>query len=195
MLSNNPPSFIETNDRRFFVSKWQHDFENPEQKTEYFDRYINWLENEDGYAAIAGLLQSTKVVIKNTEAAMMTPEKQQAMNIAEHPVIADIKAVLNEEPDRVLYTQDSFANAFRKHNIGDTKRWSHILSECGLSKSASVRAKHHGKQRSAVYYVREGWTLRISNGVTPKLQKDEKTLEAANDAGWFKDESTYPDIT
>ena len=59
IFSQKPPTFIETGDRRFFISKWDCDFESTAAKDDYFRDYTEWLQNQGGYEAIAGLLQKT----------------------------------------------------------------------------------------------------------------------------------------
>ncbi len=76
MNSNHAPTFLEADDRRFFVSKWETEFKPNENKTDYFRQYVSWLENVKGYEAIAGLLAKRDVSkVEISAHAMVTEEK------------------------------------------------------------------------------------------------------------------------
>ena len=94
MNSNHAPNFIEPDDRRFVISKWETTFnEGEENKEDYFTNYVRWLEREDGYAAIAHLLNSRDISkVQLSAPAMMTEEKEQVTTLMADPAVAETKA-------------------------------------------------------------------------------------------------------
>jgi len=192
MLSNNPPSFIEQEDRRFFVSKWQYKFDSPNEKSGYFKIYTDWLFNKGGLEAIAGLLATVKVIIEPTQAAPITDEKIAAMEISVHPAIEEIRCIVETNVDRKLYKLDNFESLFRKHNIVDTKRYSHMLIEAGLAKQPRIRPKVNGKQTYANYFTANGWVLRTQNGKPTVLVRGDVEFDASEDEGWLNNDCSLP---
>ena len=78
MFSNSAPNFIEPNDRRFFISKWEHAFSDTQEKTDYFEDITTGLTEEEAYPAIAALLKHRKIDHVQVAAPVaMTEEKLQ----------------------------------------------------------------------------------------------------------------------
>ena len=117
MLSNDAPHFLEANDRRFFVSKWQCEFGDDTEKNCYFNYYVNWLENLDGYSAIANLLNTTDISDFDLAApAMMTEEKQAVLSMAEDKAVGDILDTLEASPDKLLWAEQDFRIVWSDHD-------------------------------------------------------------------------------
>lgn len=130
MLSNRSPSFLEPHDRRFFVSEWH--IKMPlEEKKIYFSDYINWLQNEDGYAAIAYLLANRKVNRNMHASVPITPEKEAAMSLGQDACVRSIVDFLEDSGDTRLFTEEIFNEIFENYDIKQNQR-KHKLTDAGL---------------------------------------------------------------
>lgn len=142
MLSNRAPTFIEPDDRRFYVSEWMLDMDDQEKAT-YFVSYRDWLENQGGYEAIARHLK-TRVVTRNVyEPVPVTPEKSRAMVVAANPVTVKIMDMLEDNKDKLLFTGEIFEAFFRDNHVA-TGVQKHLLSDAGielLEKRTLVKGK------------------------------------------------------
>ena len=174
MLSNNVPSFIETNDRRFFVSQWDTGLRG-DQKKAYFDGYINWLDN-GGFEAIAGLLKTRAITNDMYREAMTTKEKLQAQNLASDECIEALKDLLADMPKNVLFLPNDFDDVWEEHSIkGNQKK--HKLAAAGLK-------KHRGrvqidKDRISGLWMFSDVELVTEKGQTPKVEVDVGKTEEA----------------
>ena len=174
MLSNNVPSFIEANDRRFFVSQWDTGLRG-DQKKAYFDGYINWLDN-GGFEAIAGLLKTRAITNDMYREAMTTKEKLQAQNLASDECIEALKDLLADMPKNVLFLPNDFDDVWEEHSIkGNQKK--HKLAAAGLK-------KHTGRVQIAKERVSGLWMfsdveLVTEKGQAPKIELGVGELEDA----------------
>lgn len=130
MMSNHAPSFIEENDRRFFVSKWHLPIEGAKERQWYFSQYIEWLET-DGYKAIAGHLKTRHIVANAYRPAPMTFEKEQALAFQVDPVVDELEDFLAGQSEEALFVLDNFEDIWRKHRVKtDVKK--HKMAKAGL---------------------------------------------------------------
>lgn len=180
MLSNHAPTFLESGDRRFFISKWQHTFETSESKDCYFKSYTNWLQQEGGYAAIAGLLNHRDISNVQLEApAMITLEKEEILTSITDPVVEEMKLIMSYEENktRQLWTADDFKTVFDEHNI-KASQIPHKFREAGLHTSGAHRYKpvvgfdgsYSTDKTQAVrlrFYVKEGCRIEHIKGSKP----------------------------
>lgn len=174
MLSNNVPSFIEHNDRRFFVSQWDTGLRGDEKKA-YFDDYISWLES-GGYGAIAGLLQTRFIVNDMYREAMTTKEKLQAQNLASDECTDALKALLRDIPKNTLFLPKDFYEIWEEHNVkGNQKK--HKLAAAGLRKNTGrVQIK---KERLTGLWMFEEVELVTEKGHVPRVElQTEQFVEA-----------------
>ena len=177
MFSQKPPTFIETGDRRFFISQWDCEFDSSQQKDNYFGRYTNWLQNEGGYSAIAGLLEKTDIKTLRAESpAMMTPEKRQVVAMVTDDAVTDIQLAVEDKPDVICFTESDFDNVWFEHDITKKAR-GYKLQEAGLVETA--KKKYEGK-RTIKFFVRPEYELIVKNGMpntlTHKGQKSKDIL-------------------
>ena len=184
MFSQNPPTFIEAGDRRFFISKWETTFSSPGDKDDYFRDYTRWLHEEGGFEAIAGLLKTTDISgVRAESPAMITPEKRQVVAMVTDNCVQDIKAKLEEEPLRICWTEDDFLGIFIENEVSKNQR-KYKMEEAGLV--VQQKRKYEGRL-SRQFYVRQGWDMRISNGKGSFLIN----LKDEFDIRQLKDDSGY----
>ena len=165
MFSQKPPTFIETGDRRFFISKWDCTFKDETEKEIYFNEYTKWLQDEGGYEAIAGLLQATDAsTISLAKHAMMTPEKRQVTTMVTDDAVTDIKLIVDEDPVLVCFTENDFCKVWAEHDI-NKNQISYKMQEAGLVETE--KRKYDGKHRK--FYLREGYELERRNGQKSQL--------------------------
>lgn len=130
MLSNNAPNFLEPHDRRFFVSEWKINLDK-EAKVEYFNTYVDWLQKEGGYGAIAGML-SRRVVDREMHAPVpLTDEKLQAMSVGQDGCVREILDVLEDHSHARVFRADDFEDIFDRHDVKAAQK-KYKLAEAGL---------------------------------------------------------------
>ena len=182
MNSNHPPTFIEPNDRRFFISRWETTFESKEAKDLYFTEYTNWLYEQDGLEAIAGLLKTRDISgVKVASAAMVTEEKLAVINVMQDQVVEDVKHLVEQCSDVICFTEDMFEHIWYPNQI-HRKEKRHKLSEAGLIPSASLKCGTKNRQ----FWVRVGWQLVNNNGVKRYLFNKETSKHV-----WLIDDLGY----
>ena len=172
MNSNHPPTFIEADDRRFFISKWETEFKPNENKTDYFKGYVNWLKREQGYEAIAGLLAERDVSkVEISAHAMMTDEKLQVTALMADGVVDEIVSLLDTHAAVNVFNSDMFDDIWRNNEIPKAVQ-KYKLLEAGLVKT--LPKKYEGKNRALL--TRKGVTLKAANGVAPVLLMARRTF-------------------
>lgn len=196
MNSNHAPTFLEADDRRFFVSKWETEFKPYEDKTRYFKDYVNWLELQGGYEAIAGLLSERDVSgVEISAHAMMTQEKLQVTALMTDEVTCDISTMLEEFADVNVFDASMFDSIWSKYVVPQNQQ-KYKLLEAGLN--ATAHKAYEGKRRTL--WIRKGFTLMASKGVAPVLLNDkvrtqvhlksdlgyQHSVHAKHIEGWFK---------
>ena len=161
MHSQKPPTFIEAGDRRFFISRWECDFEAPQDKDDYFRNYTSWLHDKGGFAAIAGLLEMTDTSSLNPESpAMITPEKRQVVAMVSDDSVQDMNQIIDDAPFKVCWVESDFDNVFHTNDI-HKKQYGYKMEEAGLVEQ--LKRKYEGR-RSIKFFLRRGWEIRITNG-------------------------------
>jgi hypothetical protein len=154
MLSNNPPQFIESTDRRFFVSEWSYDFETPKLREEYMGKYYNWLRKEGGFEAIAALLRNTNVSKYDQAAApLRTMEWELHTGLRDDEVVTRIKEFMEEHPQQILFIKDIFKELFDEYQVGPNAI-KHKLEQAGLL-PVKDRVKDRAKKKHTVW-IRDG---------------------------------------
>ena len=165
MNSNHPPTFIEADDRRFFISKWETEFKPTENKTDYFRKYVKWLQHEQGYEAIAGLLAKRDVSkVEISAHAMMTDEKLQVTALMADGVVDEIVGLLDTHAKVNVFDSNMFDDVWRDNDTPKAAQ-KYKLQEAGLV--PTLAKKYEGKNRTL--WTRKGVTLKATNGVAPVL--------------------------
>ena len=135
MLSNNPPTMLEKDDRRWYVKEMAPQLD-PEK---YFENFYHWLERY-GYQAIAHLLATTDISdMSLSDRPRWTQEKALACDMATKQDVLDIQQMI-EEADGCVFTADYFKTACNGNRL------LHIASDVGL-KVVNLNALS-GKARS-----------------------------------------------
>lgn len=166
MLSNREPSFIEPNDRRFFVSRWDTLLRGDEKKA-YFDSYISWLE-EGGYEAIAYHLQSREIEADLFREAPVTLEKLQAQNLAADEVVEAIRQAVEDRGHANLFGEEAFDDIWHNFEVKRSRR-KHKMSGAGLRKlGRKVMIK--GQRRSDLW-IADGSELVSKKGAPPFIER------------------------
>tara|TARA_R110000787_G_scaffold166214_1_gene279228 strand:+ start:894 stop:2270 length:1377 start_codon:yes stop_codon:yes gene_type:complete len=182
MNSNHAPTFLEADDRRFFVSKWETEFKPHENKTRYFKEYVSWLETKNGYEAIAGLLKQRDVSkVEISAHAMMTEEKEQVTALMSDDVTQDIAAKLDEHKDVNVFDHDMFDAIWIKHELPKAQQKYKML-EAGLG---ATKQKAYENQRRTLW-IRKGFKLVAGNGVAAMLlnEKFNTSVQLKSDLGY-----------
>jgi len=188
MFSNSPPTFIEPNDRRFFISKFETEFESDTAKRNYFDSYHKWLDSADAYPAIAFLLKHRDVSKFSLAAeAMMTDEKRDICALVRDSVVEAISAKL-EITEAICFIPTDFDEIWEANGIKPSQI-KHKLSEAGLRKNASKRYANQlntNQTRTLEIWTKPGWTLQRKQGQPATLlnTNDGKTMPLIDDVGY-----------
>lgn len=142
LFSNHAPSFLEEDDRRFFVATWDIGLEKTSDEYRiHFDEYYQWIESDYGLAALAHHLQTRDLSnYKVRSAPPMTEEKAKALSIVADPIKAMVNEMLEDNPEKLVFSEDIFAGLRETH-----KGWLHLINECGLSRFKD-RVKCNGKR-------------------------------------------------
>ena len=185
MFSQKPPTFIEAGDRRFFISRWETEFDSPEAKDDYFRDYTNWLHDKGGFEAIAGLLKVTDVSKLRTEsAAMVTHEKRQVVAMVTDDSVQEMIEQIGENPEQICWTEDDFLETFLAQEISQ-KQYGYKMEEAGLVEQMK---RKYGGSRSIKFYLRKGWEIRVVNGKGSWLQStsdSSRKMKLKEDSGYL----------
>jgi hypothetical protein len=121
MLSNNPPTMLDGDDRRWYVREM-----NPQaEPVQYFKELYAWLE-DDGHEAVAHLLATTDISDMNlSDRPRWTDEKALACDMATKQDVLDVQ-MLVEEAKGYVFTADYFKE------VCNPNRLFHIAHEVGL---------------------------------------------------------------
>jgi hypothetical protein len=141
MLSNNAPTMLEKEDRRWYVKEM-----GPQAHPEtYFKSFYHWLER-CGYGAIAHLLATTDISdIAISDRPRWTEEKSLACDTATKQDVLDVQRLIENASNAVqIFTADYFTD------VCNGNRLMHIAKEVGLKVvnlntiSGSSRCKAYG---------------------------------------------------
>ena len=184
MFGQKEPTFIEPGDRRFFVNRWDTEFESQAAKDDYFDGYTNWLYNEDGFAAIAGLLAVTDISNVRIESPpLMTDDKKMVINMVTDYSVSDIKEIINQHPERICFVASDFEEVWEKYDI-KRNQFVYKLAEAGLSDTN--KHKYDGLRRR--FFIRNSYRLPRSQGSKLRLEHKvdpTKTIYLTDDPGYI----------
>jgi hypothetical protein len=184
MFGQKQPTFIEPGDRRFFVNRWDTEFENQGAKDDYFEAHTSWLYDKDGFGAIAGLLASTDISgVRIESPPLMTEDKKMVINMVTDYPVSDIKEIIARAPDRVCFVADDFADVWCTYDI-DIKERKYKLVEAGLSDTGKCR---YGNLRRH-FWIRDCYHLSRRPGAKLVLEHkfdQNKTRILAEDPGYI----------
>ena len=181
MNSNHAPTFLEADDRRFFVSKWETEFKPNESKTDYFRQYVSWLENVKGYEAIAGLLAKRDVSkVEIAAHAMVTEEKILVTTLMADGSVDEVLGLLEQHDSINVFDSNMFKAIWDSHDITKTVE-KHKMLAAGLEPTQSKRYEN----QTRTLWTRKGVTLKSANGVAPVLlMADGSQVSLKSDRGY-----------
>ena len=184
MFSQREPNFIEPGDRRFFINKWETEFDSQAAKDDYFEAYTNWLYNRGGFAAIAGLLAVTDISAVRIESPpLMTDDKRMVINMVTDYPVADIKDIMGRHPDRACFVADDFAEVWGTYDINIKER-KYKLVEAGLSDAGKGRYRNLRRH----FWIRDCFYLPRKQGSSLILEHkvdQSKSRLLAEDPGYI----------
>lgn len=155
MLSNRSPLFLEENDRRFFVAEWDTGLRG-EEKENYFEQYISWL-NDGGYQSIAGyLLERDLLGYKLSQHAPSTIAKNRCIEDAIPLAVQELVEFLDDNQNTYVFTAKDLADYLRNMPTQLQTDW---LTLAGLSKGRKAITKS-----KPVLYWRTGFEPMKYNG-------------------------------
>ena len=183
MFSQRPPTFIEPGDRRFFINRWDTEFESQTAKDHYFKAYTDWLYKEDGFAAIAGLLAVTDISDVRIESPpLMTDDKRMVINMVTDYSVSDIKDIINQHPDRICFLASDFETVWDKYEIKQNQ-FVYKLEEAGLSDTGKHR--YEGQRRR--FFIRDSYRLLRQQGsklILERTVNPTRTIHLTDDPGY-----------
>ena len=181
MNSNHAPTFLEADDRRFFVSKWETEFKPNENKTDYFRQYVSWLENVKGYEAIAGLLAKRDVSkVEIAAHAMVTEEKILVTTLMADGSVDEVLGLLEQHDSINVFDSNMFDSIWTNHDIAKSVQ-KHKMLAAGLVPTQSKRYEN----QTRTLWTRKGVTLKSANGVAPVLiLADGSSVDLKSDRGY-----------
>jgi hypothetical protein len=155
MFSNHSPSFLEKDDRRFFVADWSIPFErDSKEHSEHFEAYHEWIRT--GIPALGYFLLNRDLSnYKPFSAPPMTLEKKQALSLATDSQVEKIVDFLNDHPKQVLFTLDEIKKGIDADFVKDSAL-KYSLVEAGLTKEEQDITIENKRYR---VWVREGWVI------------------------------------
>ena len=181
MNSNHAPTFLEADDRRFFVSKWETEFKPNESKTDYFKHYVSWLENDKGYEAIAGLLAKRDVSkVEIAAHAMVTEEKILVTTLMADGSVDEVMGLLEQHENINVFDSNMFDSIWTNHDIAKSVQ-KHKMLAAGLEPTQSKRYEN----QTRTLWTRKGVTLKATNGVASVLiLADGSGVDLKSDLGY-----------
>lgn len=155
MFSNHSPSFLEKDDRRFFVTEWSIPFElDSKEHSEHFETYHDWIRV--GIPALGYFLLNRDLSnYKPFSAPPMTLEKKQALSLATDSQVEKIIDFINDHPEQVLFTLDEIKRGIDADFVKDSAL-KYSLVEAGLTKEEQDITIENKRYR---VWVREGWVI------------------------------------
>lgn len=164
LFSNHAPSFLEEDDRRFFVAEWDIGLDKTSvEYQQHFRDYYQWIESENGLAALAHHLQHRDLSNYGLRSAPpMTSEKAKALSIVADPAKLHITEMLEDNPNKLVFNEAIFSE-LAERNAG----WRYLLSECGLQRHD--KRIQFGKNKRWVWY-KEWHTISSAAGKKASIQ-------------------------
>ncbi len=159
MLSNNPPTMLDGDDRRWYVKEMK-----PQpQPVQYFKELYAWLE-DDGHEAVAHLLATADISEMDlSDRPRWTDEKALACDMATKQDVLDVQKLV-EQADGYVFTADYFAE------VCNPNRLFHIAHEVGL-KVVNLNTLS-GKSRSCATGFTEAECKRLFVAADAEVMQD-----------------------
>jgi len=156
MFSNHSPSFLEKDDRRFFVAEWSVPFEiDSEEHAQHFEAYHDWIAT--GIPALGHFLLNRDLSnYKPFSAPPMTIEKKQALSLATDSQVEKIIDFLNDNPQQVLFTLDDIKSGISADKFLKDSALAYSLIAAGMTKEDKPITINNQRYR---VWVREGWLI------------------------------------
>lgn len=155
MFSNHSPSFLERDDRRFFVAEWSIPFDiDSKEHAKHFEKLHQWIAK--GIPALGYFLLNRDLSnYRPYSAPPMTEEKKKATALAIDSQVEKVLDYLDERPNQVLFTLDEI-KSYLGDDAGKDSALKHTLTAAGMTKEAEPIMHERKRHR---FWVREGWTL------------------------------------
>ena len=171
MLSNEAPTFLEEDDRRFFVTKWETNL--PVDKKGIFFSQLQSSLDRGGYEAIAWELKTHNLSsYKLYDPPPLTREKTQMLLTASNPATQTVIDKIRDNVEKKVWADNDFSYAWDTFRVQPNQK-KYILQEAGLEKIA--RVKVHGKHRSDIW-VRKGFSFIPGKGGQEPIITDHKNF-------------------
>jgi hypothetical protein len=170
MLSNRPPTFLDKDDRRFFIAEWDTGLRG-EEKDKYFNKFRNWLA-EGGYAHIAGFIQSYDVSEYDfASEAPKNADKHMILDTYTDPLVEKFLDLINDCELPVFYEQHWDVKQFIEDNNIKASQAIHIFHEAGFIKS-KCRIQIEPKKRCRIWYPKSS-KLFIADGRPAEIKLED----------------------
>lgn len=155
MFSNHSPSFLERDDRRFFVSEWNIPFDiDSEEHAKHFERLHKWIAK--GIPALGYFLLNRDLSnYKPYSAPPMTVEKKKATALAIDSQVEKVLDYLDERPNQVLFTLDEIKSYLGDQYLKESAL-KHTLTAAGMTKESDAIMHERKRYR---FWIREGWIV------------------------------------
>lgn len=155
MFSNHSPSFLEKDDRRFFVSEWSIPFDvDSDEHAQHFTKLHEWIAT--GIPALGYFLLNRDLSnYRPYSAPPMTDEKRKATALAIDSQVEKVLDYLEEHPNQVLFTLDEIKAALGDEYLKESAL-KYTLTEAGMTKEEAPIVHDNKRHR---FWVREGWVV------------------------------------
>lgn len=170
MLSNRPPTFLDKDDRRFFISEWDTGFRG-EDKDEYFNKFRKWL-TAGGYEHIAGFIQNYDVSDYDfASEAPQNADKRMILDTYTDPLVEKFLDLIDDYGLTVFHEQDSKIMEFICVNNIKASQAVHIYHEAGFIKS-DKKIQIEPRKRIRIWYPKSS-KLFIADGKPAEIKLED----------------------
>lgn len=170
MLSNRPPTFLDKDDRRFFIAEWDTGLRG-EEKDEYFNKFRNWLA-EGGYAHIAGFIRSYDVSDYDfASEAPKNADKRMILDTYTDPLVEKFLDLVDDCKLTVFHEQHWEIEQFIHNNNIKASQAIHIFHEAGFIKS-DKKVQIEPKKRFRIWYPKSS-KLFIADGKPAEIKLED----------------------
>ena len=169
MLSNEAPTFLEEDDRRFFVTKWETNL--PTDKKGVFFSELQSSLDQGGYEAIAWKLKNHNLSsYKPYDPPPITNEKTQMILTASNPATQAVIDRMHNDSTQKVWDLDDFSTIWDRYRVQPNQK-KYVLQEAGLEKISRVTV--HDISRSDLW-IRKGFYFIAGKGGQEPIITDQK---------------------
>ena len=169
MLSNEAPTFLEEDDRRFFVTKWETNL--PTDKKGVFFSELQISLDQGGYEAIAWVLKNHNLSsYKPYDPPPLNNEKTQMILTASNPATQAVIDRMHDDSTKNVWELNDFSTIWDTYRVQPSQK-KYVLQETGLEKISRVTV--HGNSRSDLW-MRKGLSFIAGKGGQEPMITDRK---------------------